>query len=170
MKERIQRNVGEPLSFQEMVWVGWLMLFAGVSFTFEHLLVSAQGKLYGMDDGWVKALWLFYAETFDPLFLQTPTWLVIMCGIDAYIFGPLYLLVAYLLVTRNVWYPAVALFWAGAVTYSTVVYFSFEVLYEGHRADLLWVFVINCPWTVVPFFVASHAANFMLTRKRNAVP
>ena len=32
-------------------------------------------------------LWHFYAATFDPIFLNLPTWFRIMCSLDTFLFG-----------------------------------------------------------------------------------
>ena len=39
---------------------------------------------------------------------------------------------------------------SGALIYSTIVYFGYELLAESHRASLFWVFVVNIPWTLAP--------------------
>ena len=45
------------------------------------------------------------------------------------------------------------LLFVGAIVYSTLVYFGIEVLGEWERADMLWVFIINIPYTVVPLLL-----------------
>ena len=121
--------------------------------------------------GW---LWHYYATTFDPIFLHLPLWLRIVCSLDTFIFGPFYLASIYAFATGQQstrWYRLVALPMSGALLYSTVVYFAYEarppsctypfrrhrgtfhapqVIAEAHRASLLWVFLINLPWTLAP--------------------
>lgn len=43
--------------------------------------------------------------------------------------------------------------YSAAITYSTFVYFGYEFLYEAGRADLLWVFIINVPYTIMPMLL-----------------
>ena len=91
-------------------------------------------------------LWLFYAKTFDPIFLNLPLWLRIVCSLDTFLFGPFYAVSVYAFWTKQQearWYELIALPMAGALLYSTVVYFAYEVIAEADRASLLWVFVIN---------------------------
>lgn len=101
-------------------------------------------------------LWLFYAEKFDPIFLALPLWLRIVCSLDTLLFGPFYTLSLYAFATgaqEARWYELTALPVSGALFYSTVVYFAYEVLAESHRASLVWVFVINLPWTLAPLLL-----------------
>lgn len=98
-------------------------------------------------------LWHYYAVTFDPIFLQLPLWLRIVCSLDTFLFGPFYLASIYAFATSqqgSPWYRLVALPYSGALLYSTVVYFAYEVIAEAHRASMLWVFLINLPWTLAP--------------------
>ena len=101
-------------------------------------------------------LWLFYAERFDPVFLNLPLWLRIVCSLDTFLFGPFYLASLYAFASgqqESAWYRTLALPASGALIYSTVVYFAYECLAEAHRASLLWVFIINLPWTLAPFLI-----------------
>ena len=104
-------------------------------------------------------LWLFYAKTFDPIFLNLPLWLRIVCSLDTILFGPFYAVSVYAFWTKQQearWYELVALPMAGALLYSTVVYFAYEVIAEAGRASLLWVFVINLPWTLAPLLLGAR--------------
>jgi hypothetical protein len=107
-------------------------------------------------------LWLFYAETFDPVFLNLPFWLRLICSLDTFLFGPFYAISLYAFWyghQDSVWYICIALPYAGALIYSTVVYFSYEVLAEAHRASLFWVFVINLPWTLAPIVLINRLGS-----------
>ena len=66
--------------------VFWFCLFAVSSLVFEQFIVfdldlSTTTDVFGRT-------WYWYASSFDPIFLDTPLWLRIMCTIDAYLFGP----------------------------------------------------------------------------------
>ena len=105
-------------------------------------------------------LWHFYASEFDPIFLDLPLWLRIVCSLDTLLFGPFYAISVYAFATNQqaaAWYRACALPCSGALLYSTIVYFAYELLAEGHRARLGWVFVINLPWTLAPLLLRHHA-------------
>ncbi len=52
-----------------------------------------------------------------------------------------------------IWVRIPALLYGSAIVYSTIVYFVWEFLDEGNRAqaNLLAVFVVNIPYTIVVF-------------------
>ncbi len=41
--------------------------------------------------------------------------------------------------------------------YSVILYFTFEFIYEAHRADLFWVVVINIPYLLVPIALITQS-------------
>jgi hypothetical protein len=96
--------------------------------------------------------WRFYCQ-WDPLFLDTPLWLRIMCGIDGFVFGPFYLLLIWALWRERAWIRLPALLYVAAIVYSTVVYFGYEFVAERERANLLMVVLINVPYTIVPLLL-----------------
>lgn len=79
-----------------------------------------------------------------------------MCTIDAYVFGPFYLVLIYALMRERNWVQVPALLYGAAIVYSTLVYFSYEFLDEANRAEanLLGVFIVNIPYTIIPLLLA----------------
>jgi hypothetical protein len=73
-----------------------------------------------------------------------------MCYIEVFLFGPLYALSAYGLQNRCAWLPYVALPFAGALFYSTIVYFVMEFAYTEPGTNLFMVFLVNIPWSIFP--------------------
>ncbi len=142
--------------------VFWFCLFAVSSLVYEQFIV------FGVDLGTTTDIfgrsWYWYARSFDPIFLDTPLWLRIMCGIDAYVFGPFYLVLIYAFVRSRNWIRVPALLYGSAIVYSTAVYFGFEFLDETNRAHAnLWgVFVVNIPYTIIPLL--------LMWRMRHAEP
>jgi hypothetical protein len=133
--------------------VFWFCLFAISSLIYEQFIVfgvdlAATTDVFGRS-------WYWYARSFDPIFLDTPLWLRIMCGIDAYVFGPFYLVLIYALTRGRNWIRIPALLYGAAIVYSTAVYFGFEFLDESNRARAnLWaVFLVNIPYTLVPLLL-----------------
>ena len=126
-------------------------LFAVTSLVYEPYVT------FGVDlcarDEFVARSWCWYAESFDPLFLETPTWLMIMCTIDFVVFGPIHLLCLYAFFRQREWIRSIALVYGGALFYSTLVYFGYEFMEEMHRADMLWVVLINVPYTLMPMLL-----------------
>ena len=93
--------------------------------------------------------WALYCR-WDPIFLDTPPWLRIMCAIDGFVFGPFYLVLIAGLVRAREWIRLPALLYVAAIVYSTLVYFGYEFVVERERADLVMVVLINVPYTIVP--------------------
>lgn len=140
--------------------VFWFALFAVSSLVFEPFIVFDVDLSTTTDP--FGQTWHWYASSFDPIFLDTPLWLRIMCGIDAFVFGPFYLVLIYALSRARTWIRIPALLYGAAIVYSTAVYFGYEVLDAANRtqANLLAVFLINIPFTIVPLL--------LLWRMRNA--
>ncbi|MBW2241503.1 MAG: DUF2781 domain-containing protein [Deltaproteobacteria bacterium] len=131
-------------------------------------LIYEQFVVFGIDLSTTTDIfgrsWYWYARSFDPVFLDAPLWLRIMCGIDAYVFGPTYLVMIYAFVKGRDWIRIPALLYGAAIVYSTIVYFGWEFLSEENRgqANLFAVFVVNIPYTVVPLL--------LMWRMRNPAP
>jgi len=133
--------------------VFWFGLFAITSLVFEQYIVfdanlSLATDIFGRS-------WYWYASSFDPVFLDTPLWLRIMCTIDAYVFGPFYVVLLYALVRGRNWIRVPALLYGSAIIYSTAVYFGWEFLDAANRAEanLVAVFVVNIPYTILPLLL-----------------
>ena len=142
--------------------VFWFCLFAVSSLVYEPFIVfgvdlAATTDVFGRS-------WYWYAHSFDPIFLDTPLWLRIMCAIDAFVFGPFYLVLIYALTRARSWIRVPALLYGAAIVYSTLVYFGYEFLDAANRAeaDLLAVFLVNIPYTIVPLL--------LMWRMRDAEP
>lgn len=142
--------------------VFWFAVFAFTSLVYEQFIVFGVDLASATD--MVGRSWYWYANSFDPVFLDAPLWLRIMCGIDAYVFGPCYLMLIYAFIKGCNWVRIPALLYSAAIVYSTLVYFGWEFLDEANRAEanLLAVFIVNIPYTVVPLL--------LIWRMRNAEP
>lgn len=142
--------------------VFWFCVFAFTSLVYEQFIVFGVDLAAATDP--VGRSWYWYAHSFDPVFLDTPLWLRIMCTIDAFVFGPFYLLLIYAFVKGRNWVRVPALLYGAAIVYSTLVYFGWEFLDETNRAhaNLVAVFVVNIPYTIVPLL--------LIWRMRNPTP
>jgi hypothetical protein len=122
-------------------------------------LIYEQFVVFGIDLSTTTDIfgrsWYWYARSFDPVFLDPPLWLRIMCSIDAYVFGPFYLVLIFAFVKGRNWVRIPALLYGSAIVYSTIVYFGWEFLDAANRAqaNLLAVIVVNIPYTVVPLLL-----------------
>jgi hypothetical protein len=133
--------------------VASFVVFAITSFVYEQYIVFGVDLASSTD--LVGRSWYWYAHSFDPVFLDPPLWLRIMCGIDAYLFGACYPAFIYAFVKGRNWVRIPALIYGSAIVYSTLVYFGWEFLDPANRAhaNLLAVFIVNIPYTVVPLLL-----------------
>ena len=122
------------------------LYYFGCSWSLENCR-SEGGVMFG-----VSELWRVYGE-WDPLFLNVPSWLRVMCTIEVFLFGPLYVVCAYGLQTRRAWLPSVALPFCGALIYSTLVYFALEYIERLPGTNLEMVVLVNVPWTICPLLL-----------------
>jgi len=139
--------------------VFWFFLFSISSLVYEQLIVFDVDL--SRTTNFVGRSWYWYARSFDPIFLDTPLWLRIMCTIDAYVFGPFYLVLIYALARGKNWIRVPALLYGAAIVYSTFVYFGYEFFDENNRteANLLGVFLVNIPYTLVPLLLLWRMRN-----------
>lgn len=136
----------------DLVLVAWLCLFAFTSLVMEAYVVFGVDLADCTDP--LGRLWYLYASRWDPIFLATPLWLRIMCGIDMFVFGPIYLWLAWGLSRGDPRIRVPGFLFVGAIVYSTSVYFAVEFVQEAARADLVMVVVVNVPYTLVPLWLA----------------
>ncbi len=130
-----------------------LLLFGFVAFVIEPLFYFGcnwETKNCSDSPFWaVQAnglLWSFYAD-YDVLFVNVPMWLRVMCSIEVFVFGPLYLITAHAFYYRSPYLLCLSLTFSGALFYSTIVYFVME-LFSDSNLDV--VFLVNIPWSIVP--------------------
>ncbi len=131
----------------------WFSIFCLTSLVFEQYIVFDVDLAKSQDV--IGQIWYWYAKSYDPVFLDTPLWLRVMCTIDAYVFGGCYLFFIYALIKGDNAIRLPALLYGSAIVYSTVVYFGWEFLDEKNRqeANLLAVFIVNIPYTIVPLLL-----------------
>merc|ERR1712065_27041 len=125
------------------------ILFALTSLLWEPYVVFLW-DLYPGSKNIIIITWYWYANDLDPLFLEMPMWLRIMCGLDMALFGPLYLIMIYGYLTKKEWVKPLGLVFGSALLYSTFVYFGYEFIMEYHRANMWGVVLINIPYTIMP--------------------
>lgn len=146
-----------PLRTLDRILVGAFVLFAFTSFVMEPYVVFAVDLGAARDP--LGRAWHLYASRWDPLFLAPPLFLRVMCAIDAVVFGPMYVALIVGFVRRREWVRTLALIYAAAIVYSTIVYFAVELLAPPPGTDLLMVIVINIPYTIMPLVLAWRVAR-----------
>ena len=75
--------------------------------------------------------------------------------LDAFLVFWFYLVLVYALTREKNWIRIPALLYGATIVYSTAVYFGYELFDEANRgeANLLAVFLVNIPFTVVPLLL-----------------
>jgi hypothetical protein len=141
----------------DRVLVAFFVLFAFTSLAMEPYVVLPVDLARATDP--LGRLWYFYAKSWDPLFLDPPLFLRVMCAIDMFLFGPFYLVLIYAFVKRKNWIRVPGLLFVAAIVYSTIVYFAVELIGEAGRANLFWVVVVNIPYTLVPLWLGWRLAK-----------
>ena len=81
----------------------WELVFAMTSLVYEAYIVL--GVDLAARPRWdvIATSWYWYATKFDPVFLNAPPLLRLMCGLDFTLFGPFHLVAAYALHNRQAW-------------------------------------------------------------------
>jgi hypothetical protein len=157
----------------------WYCIFAFVALAFEPLyyfgcswngldcpLAKTNQIIY-----YVKEMWLLYC-LWDPMFYSVPLWLRVLCSIEVFLFGPLYVLTVIGLVYDSDWIYPLALVFGGALVYSTFVYFIMEIIENIEGTNFLVVFLVNVPWTILPLLliyqVVQKSSNKSQSRKKTS--
>lgn len=147
--------MSQPISSRplDLFLVAWFVVFAFTSLVYEQYIVFGVDLAASTD--LIGRSWYWYASSFDPVFLDTPLWLRIMCGIDAYVFGACYPVFIYAFIRGRDWVRLPALLYGAAIVYSTLVYFGWEFLDAANRteANLPMVLLVNIPYTLVPLLL-----------------
>ncbi len=132
----------------DLMLVAWFVVFAFTSLVME-MYITFRVDLASATDPFGR-VWFWYANSFDPVFLDPPYFLWLMCTLDGFVFGPFYLVLIAAFVRGWNWIRLPAIIYVSAIVYSTAIYFGVEFAEEAHRADLPMVLLINIPYTIVP--------------------
>jgi hypothetical protein len=100
----------------------------------------------------VGQIWSIYCQ-WDPLFINLPLWLRVLCSIEVFIFGPCYILAAYGYQYKCTWHSYLISPFCGALIYSTIVYFAMEWIEFVPGTNMYMVFIVNIPWTIFPIIL-----------------
>ncbi len=102
----------------------------------------------------VLSVWRLYTF-FDPVFEDPPAWLVYMCWIEVLLFGPLYFVSAFAIARDAWWRRHVVLPFAGALLYSTLLYYLLELSHPVPHTNAAVVLLVNAPWTLLPLLLVA---------------
>jgi EXPERA (EXPanded EBP superfamily) len=124
-------------------------IFAFISFVMEAL-VAFQDLTPNKSNPLVY-VWWWYASSFDPLFLHPPDYMRAMLVFDMVLFGPFHVAIAYAIARDRRWILRPAWLYAGAMVYSTLLYFAMEFFHPVPGTNIPAVIAINVPYTILPF-------------------
>ena len=154
-----------PLSGLRL-WTVWTLVTMGVvAWTLEPAFYTshpawwagAAGRPPTAFEAVTLRVWRLYTR-FDPVFEAPPAWLRAMCWAEVLLFGPLYFVTAWGLARWAAWARFVALPFAGALLYSTLLYFALELSSGGvPGTSTPVVLLVNLPWTLLPFAIFAVA-------------
>lgn len=138
----------------------WLIVafvcFACTS-VFIDRLAALDVDMCGEQRLWGALCW--YGQTIDPLFLDNPQWLRVMSGISAWVFGPLYLILAWAVWRGVDAARGPALAWAVAMLYSLVVHLWMEFFGDHPPPRPLALSLVYLPYVLVPFWVLRRMSD-----------
>jgi hypothetical protein len=106
-------------------------------------------------DPFARAMY-WYGERWDPLIVVNPLFLQVMSAISAFLFGPLYLVLAWGLHHRRLWFRLPATIWAWLMLYSMVIHVVVELWGEHRPPDLLVFTGVYAFYVVAPILLLVH--------------
>ncbi len=145
--------------FERILLVGF-SLFILTSAVLEPIIVAICGwdQVHACAESGAIAgrLWQFYASI-APVFLELPFWLKMLNSSDTLVFLPLYYAPSvYALLRKEVdtpWFRLLGSVMSGALLYAVTVNLVWEALAGPEGTKLLWVFIFNVLYLIVPLLL-----------------
>jgi hypothetical protein len=112
----------------------------------------AKGAAGPCSQSWIGRAWLGYLQV-EPIYANAPRWIQLVNEFDVFLFGWFYLL-SIIVFVRGVadqtWYRNLATFIAGMMTYSMVLYLTWQIQSIGETgANLQAVIISNGLWLFI---------------------
>ena len=107
----------------------------------------------------------WYAIDADPLFMHPPTWMRIVTGLSAFVYGPFYLVLAYALIKGKNWIQLPAVIYATMIsTITGIIVFGVEFFgeVEWQTQNPVKFLSFNIPYVLLPVL--------LLVRMRKPMP
>lgn len=138
--------------------VGAFSAFALVSLVLEWPIALGVDLERATDP--ISRAWALYGSEVDPYLLHAPREMQLMFAIDAFVFGPFYLVLVYAFVRRAEWIRMPAILYASAMIYSLVAYYLAELTAQTAAATN-WpaLLAIGAVHTVMPFVLLHRVWN-----------
>jgi hypothetical protein len=130
-----------------------------VAFALTSFLFDRTGAIDNIapdsSDPFARALY-WYAVKYDPLLVANPLFLQVMSAISAFVFGPLYLVLAWGLYQRRPWFRTPAVVWAWTMLYSMSVHVAVELWGDHPPPNLLVFTAIYAMYALFPALLLLH--------------
>jgi hypothetical protein len=101
---------------------------------------------------WVGRAWLGYLQV-EPIYADAPRWIQLVNEFDVFLFGWFYVLSIVVFLRGKAdaaWYRNLATFIAGMMTYSMILYLTWQILsVEETKANLQAVIIANGLWLFI---------------------
>jgi hypothetical protein len=123
--------------------------FAGTSF-FTSSLLALNVPLTPESKFFLVGALYWYGTNIDPAVIENPPYLQIQSFIDAFIFGPFYLLLIYALIKGKNWIRLPAIIYVSAITYSMILYLWIEIMGNNPPNNNVAFLAINLPYLFIP--------------------
>ena len=141
---------------RDRLFVLGFLLFACTSVFVDRLAaldvdVCAEQRLWG------ALCW--YGRELDPLYLANPQWLRVMSGISAWVYGPLYLLLAWAFWRGVEAARTPAMVWAITMLYSMVVHLWMEFFGPHPPPRPLLTLMVYLPYVLLPIALLIRASK-----------
>jgi hypothetical protein len=143
-----------PRSGMEAFLIVTFVAFAMTSFLFDRT-GAIDNIAPDSSDPFARAMY-WYGVKYDPLIVINPLFLQVMSAISAFLFGPLYLLLAWGLYHRRPWYRRPALVWGWVMLYSMVLHVAVELWGEHRPPDLLVFTGVYALYVLAPVLTLLH--------------
>jgi hypothetical protein len=107
----------------------------------------------------------WYAHDADPLFMDPPTWMRIVTGLSAFVYGPFYIVLVYALLRGRNWIQLPAVIYATMISSITgIIVFGVEFFGEAEwqTQNPAKFLAFNVPYVLVPLV--------LLARMRKPMP
>jgi hypothetical protein len=129
----------------------------------------AQGVDGPCSQTWIGRAWLGYLQV-EPIYANAPRWIQLVNEFDVFLFGWFYLL-SIIVFVRGVadqsWYRNLATFIAGMMTYSMVLYLTWQIQSSSETgANLQAVIISNGLWLFI--FVVLMVRLYLFPNKNAA--
>jgi hypothetical protein len=128
--------------------------FAAVSFTLDAALAVGIPMDGSSTNVLARLSTQVYVRGTDTLLVQDPPFIHVMAAVNAFVFGPFYIVLVHALWARRSWVRLPALMYATAMTYNMIIVLGVHVVGGYQHDDLPKFLAFNLPFLAIPLALA----------------